>query len=115
MDLTELRAYVTAKDHLENANLPPGTISLTVTHSALKQTWPSFRVELSSSINQVKERIYKHGGPPPDVQRLELVLQPGRGGRRVVLDRGDRPLGFYSALSGMELHVVDLDPHSLAN
>jgi len=109
-DLRALQAYVTAKDSQQYAQLAPGTVQLTVVHSHLAQQWPEIRIDLSTSVARLKERLYRHGGTPPEYQKLELVRPNGV----VELSDDSRPLGFYSARSGMTLRIVDLNPHSLA-
>jgi len=109
-DLKALQTYVTAKDSQQYAQLAPGTVQLTVVHSHLAQQWPEIRVDLSTSVARLKERLYRHGGTPPEYQRLELLRADGV----VELKDDSRPLGFYSARSGMTLRIVDLNPHSLA-
>jgi tubulin-folding cofactor B len=109
--LAELRSYVTAKDGSQFSNLAQGTVQLNVTHSHLVQQWPELRVDLSTSILALKERLYRHGGTLPEFQQLELI---DAGNRRVPLSSDEKPLGFYGARSGMTLHIVDFNPHSLA-
>jgi len=112
-DAAALRAYVTARDHELYARLPPGVVSLTVTHAALKsRTFPELRVDLATAVGELKHKLYRHTGTAPGSQLVWLVAGPQQ---HVALADDSRPLGFYGARSGMELRVVDADPHSLVN
>lgn len=55
--------------------------------------------------------MYQHTGTPAEWQTL--VLKSG-GSTVAVCDNDDAMLGFYSPTNGMELHVVDNNPHSMA-
>jgi tubulin-folding cofactor B len=108
MNFEELRSYVTEKDHLQYSNLPPNIVSVSVSHSNLKQKWPELRIDLHTSIGEIKTRLYKHGGTSANMQRLELLPA------KIFLDDDTKPLGFYSVQNGMEIRIHDLDPYSLA-
>jgi tubulin-folding cofactor B len=59
----------------------------------------------------VKERLHKHVGTPAEHQRLILK----RSGSPIAeLSDNTRMLGFYSPLSGDEIHIIDTDPFSLS-
>uniref|UniRef100_A0A7R9UBU7 CAP-Gly domain-containing protein n=1 Tax=Pinguiococcus pyrenoidosus TaxID=172671 RepID=A0A7R9UBU7_9STRA len=110
-DLAALRNYVTAKDSEEHARLPAHVVSLNITHSNLAQTHMEIRFDRSSSVAEVKQRLHQHCGTPQQYQRL--ILRSG-GTDYAFLDDDTRMLGYYSPEHGMELHVIDLDPHSLS-
>eukprot|EP00500_Bicosoecida_sp_ms1_P001450 CAMPEP_0203814918 /NCGR_PEP_ID=MMETSP0115-20131106/6751_1 /ASSEMBLY_ACC=CAM_ASM_000227 /TAXON_ID=33651 /ORGANISM="Bicosoecid sp, Strain ms1" /LENGTH=289 /DNA_ID=CAMNT_0050723803 /DNA_START=81 /DNA_END=946 /DNA_ORIENTATION=+ len=109
--MTALKHWVTAADEAEYATLPEGTVSLTVTHNHLKAQFWSLKFEMHQTIASVKDKCYKHTGTPAEHQAL--VLKSG-GATVAVMEDDSRMLGFYSPASGMELHVVDRDPHSMA-
>lgn len=112
MDLASLRAFVTAADAQRYQGLPAGMVMVTVSHVHLTQRWPDIRVDLSTSVGALKERLYRHGGTPASMQRLELLLPGSK--HAVVMADDARPVGFYSPVNGSEIRIVDLDPHSLA-
>ena len=53
-----LRAYVTGADSVAFANLAPGSVALTVTHSLLNQRVLELRFDLSTTIAAVKRKLY---------------------------------------------------------
>lgn len=59
----------------------------------------------------MKEKFRTHIGTPPEYQQLILK---DNGNFVCELADNNRKLGFYSVLSGMEIHVVDHDPFSLS-
>jgi tubulin-folding cofactor B len=63
------------------------------------------------TVERVKERLKLHIGTPVDHQRIIL-----KDSGRVVCELTDnkKMLGFYSVVSGNELHVIDTDPFSLS-
>merc|ERR1719160_1111904 len=63
------------------------------------------------TIEAVKDKLYRHGGTPASWQGL--YLRRG-GGDTVYLYDDNKTLGYYGARSGMEIHIKDLDPHSLS-
>lgn len=62
-------------------------------------------------IGEVKERFRVHIGTPPEHQHLVLK---NNGQTICQMSDNNRKLGFYSVLSGMEIHIVDSDPFSLS-
>ncbi|RLN86791.1 hypothetical protein BBJ28_00013899 [Nothophytophthora sp. Chile5] len=107
-----LRAYITAKDGTEYDNLPQGVVCLLITHSNLKLQMVDIRLDLASSIGELRHKLYQHTGTKPDA--MELLVMRGDGSVHARLDDDRRMLGFYSVESGMRLHVVDTDPFSLS-
>lgn len=59
----------------------------------------------------MKEKFTTHIGTPPVHQRLILKQN---GNPICELSDDNKKLGFYSPVSGMEIHVVDTDPFSLS-
>ena len=113
-DKAALRAYVMAGDAAALAALAPGTILVRVTHSLLRQEIPELRLMLSSSIAEVKRKLYTHCGSSVASMTVELYDGGAGGARLAVLSDDSRPLGYYGAATGMRLHVIDGDPASLA-
>ena len=110
-DHQKIRDYVTAKDHLQYTQLPEGVVQVLLTHSNIPQSFPDIRLDLHLTVEKVKERFKLHIGTPVDHQRLIL-----KDNGRVIgeLTDNSKMLGFYSVVSGNELHVIDTDPYSLS-
>jgi tubulin-specific chaperone B len=106
-----IRDYVMAKDHLQYTQLPEGVVQVLLTHSNIGQNFPDIRLDLHMTVERVKERFKLHIGTPVDHQRLIL-----KDNGRVIGELTDntKMLGFYSVMSGNELHVIDTDPYSLS-
>jgi tubulin-specific chaperone B len=106
-----LRDYVTAKDHEQYTQLPEGTVQILLTHSNVPTNFPDLRLDLHMTISQVKDRFRTHIGTPGEHQRLIL-----KHNGMVIGEMSDnnRKLGFYSVVSGNEIHVIDTDPYSLS-
>lgn len=86
-------------------------MQLNATHSNLKQYVMELRLDLHTSIAEVKRKLYTHNGT--SIAHMELHLRDG--GQTIAIMADDaRPLGYYGARNGMEVHVVDTDPHSLS-
>lgn len=111
MSLEELRRYVTANDG--ETRFGPSTLSLTISHSNLKQRWIEIRFDKSETIASVKEKLYKHGGTSASFQTLQLL---DRAGNFICdLARNEAKLGSYPVENDMEIRIIDLDPNSLAH
>lgn len=112
LNLSSLKNYVHAEDHLQFQGLAEGTVSLLITHSNLKQQWPEIRVDLHTTVGALKDRLYRHGGTGSGFQKLVLRSEAGE----VLCELGDdsRMLGFYGVQSGMNVHIVDTDPYSFS-
>lgn len=110
--MAALRSYVTANDGHEYDTLGDGLVCLTVTHNYLKQRHMDIRFNLHDKVREVKAKIYRHCGTPPEW--MSLVLKTSDGEVICELSDEEAPLGFYSPTSGMVLKVVDTNPHSLA-
>ena len=109
--LATLKNYVTQKDGHEYDLLADGLVSVTVTHNYLTAKMISIRLDLHTTIANVKLKLYTHCGTLPADQCLVLKSD---GAVVCEMDNDSRPLGFYGVKSGMEIKVVDTNPHSLA-
>ena len=81
-----------------------------ITHSNLVQRHIELRFDKHQKIEELKHRIHRQTGTPPDYQKL-LIKQGGA----VVGEIGpddSKMIGFYGIESGMEIHCVDLNPYS---
>lgn len=106
-----VKAYVTGADHLQYQQLPPGTVSICMTHSNLSANHLDIRLDLHMTIESVKVRFKTHVGTPLDHQKLIL-----KDNGRIICEMSDnsKMLGFYSVVSGNEIHIIDTDPFSLS-
>jgi len=110
-EMMELRDYVSARDATRYDGLAQGNLRLDVTHSNLVQRWHDILFSEDMTIIEVKEKLYRHGGTPCSWQELYLR----RGGSDTIFLMDERKtLGYYGAKSGMEIHIKDLDPHSIS-
>eukprot|EP01041_Mallomonas_annulata_P005015 gene5015-10037_t len=106
-----VRDYVMANDHLQYSLLPEDVAAVLITHSNLSAKHLDIRLNLHLTISDVKDKLRTHLGTPPEHQRLVLK----RDGLVIGELNDDRKmLGFYSVVSGMEIHVIDTDPFSLS-
>lgn len=70
------------------------------------------RLDLHTSVRDIKTKLTTHNGTPAD--SMVLQLQDADGTVLAVLDDDSRPLGFYSVRNGQTLHCIDTDPLSLS-
>lgn len=89
------------------------SVLLNVTHSNLKTFSASVRFSLQSTVESVKEKLWRKCGTSVNSMCLELYDDTNY----KISDFTDesRPLGFYSPLDGYRLHVIDLDPSSVTS
>jgi len=109
-----MRDYVTYDDDTRYDGLKrlgDHEIRLNVTHSNLEQRWHDLLVPRSMTVLQLKEKLYRHGGSLIDFVDLYLRRESGSG-NTIFLDDDSKPLSHYGADNGMDLHIVDNDPHS---
>merc|ERR1712137_125814 len=59
----------------------------------------------------VKEKLYRHGGTSVAFQELYLRRAPGD---TIFMADDTKTLKYYGAKNGMEIHIKDLDPHSIS-
>lgn len=131
-DAQALRDYVTALDEQQYELLPEGVVAVTVSHSNLAARHIDIRLDLHLTVEQAKEKLYKHCGTPATNQRLFrtedgkmvcavigfwfwLLVVGMHGMIGFVVGIGvklyeledHRMLGYYGIESGMTLHIVD--------
>lgn len=107
-----MRSYVTGADHLQYTQLADGMVQVSSTHNLLKQYVMELRLDLHTPIAEVKRKLHTHNGSA--IAHMELHLKDEEGAFVCKMLDDARPLGYYSVRNGMEIHVVDTDPHSLA-
>lgn len=110
-EMNVLRDYVTAADESRYDNVAEGNLRLDVTHSNLVQRWHDLLFHDDMAVMQVKEKLYRHGGTSCAFQELYLRRAPGD---TVFMFDDNKTLSYYGARSGMEIHIKDLDPHSIS-
>jgi len=109
-----MRDYVTANDEQRYDGLKrlgDNEVRLNVTHSNLQQRWHDILVAREMTVMQVKEKLYRHGGSLIDMVDLYLRRENGSG-NTIFLADDTKTLQYYGVDNGMELHIVDNDPHS---
>ncbi|KAJ4840835.1 hypothetical protein Tsubulata_045921 [Turnera subulata] len=90
------------------------SVLLRVTHSNIKSFSPEIRFSLQSTVEAVKDKLWRKCGTSVNSMRLELY-DDGGGAKVSDLTDDSRPLGFYSPLDGFRLHVIDTDPASVTS
>lgn len=110
-EMMQLRNWVTGSDAGRYDNQAQGTLRLDVTHSNLIQRWHDLVFDANMTVGRVKEKLYRHGGTPVGSQ--ELYLRRG-GNDTMFLYDDSKTLAAYGTKNGMEIHIKDLDPHSLS-
>lgn len=89
------------------------SVLLRVTHSNLKSFAADVRFSLQTTVESVKDKLWKKCGTSVNSMCLELYDDSNT--KISVLSDNSRPLGFYSPQNGYRLHVIDLDPSSLTS
>ncbi|KAI3750781.1 hypothetical protein L2E82_21599 [Cichorium intybus] len=89
------------------------SVLLRITHSNLKTFSAEARFSLESTVEAVKDKLWKKCGT--SVTSMQLELYDDTGAKLSDLTDNTRPFGFYSPLDGYRLHVIDLDPSSVTS
>ncbi|XVF44208.1 hypothetical protein PTKIN_Ptkin02bG0102500 [Pterospermum kingtungense] len=89
------------------------SVLLRITHSNLKSFATDIRFSLQTSVEAVKEKLWKKCGT--SVNSMQLELYDDCKNKLCDLSDESRPLGFYSPLDGFRIHIVDLDPSSVTS
>mmetsp|Transcript_46096 Transcript_46096/g.100117 ORF Transcript_46096/g.100117 Transcript_46096/m.100117 type:complete len:285 (+) Transcript_46096:74-928(+) len=111
VEMLALREFVTARDATRFDGMAKGNLRLDVTHCNLVQRWHDILFSEDMTVMEVKEKLYRHGGSSVSFQ--ELYLRRG-GGDTIFLMDDSKTLRYYGAQNGMEIHIKDLDPHSIS-
>ncbi|GMI03487.1 hypothetical protein TrLO_g6350 [Triparma laevis f. longispina] len=109
-DMLALKGYIMAQDGHKYAQLHKDTCMIDITHSNLVQRHIELRFDKHEKIEELKFRIHRQTGTPPDYQKL-LIKQGGQVIGEIGKD-DSKMIGFYGIESGMEIHCVDLNPYS---
>ncbi|XP_050228199.1 tubulin-folding cofactor B [Mercurialis annua] len=89
------------------------SVLLRVTHSNLKSFSADVRFSLQSTVESVKDKLWKKCGT--SVNSMSLELYDDTKSKICDLSDDSRHLGFYSPLDGYRIHVIDLDPSSVTS
>ncbi|KAG9444081.1 hypothetical protein H6P81_015421 [Aristolochia fimbriata] len=89
------------------------SVMLRVTHSNIKSFSADTRFSLLSTVEHVKEKLWRKCGT--SVESMKLDLYDDTGAKVCELADNLRPLGFYSPQDGYRVHVIDLDPSSVTS
>ncbi|KAM0041483.1 putative Ubiquitin-like domain, CAP Gly-rich domain, Ubiquitin-like domain superfamily [Helianthus debilis subsp. tardiflorus] len=89
------------------------SVLLRVTHSNLKTFSSDVRFSLESTVEAVKDKLWKKCGTA--VASMSLELYDDTGAKVSDVNDNSRPFGFYSPLDGYRLHIIDLDPSSVTS
>uniref|UniRef100_A0A453DLT6 Ubiquitin-like domain-containing protein n=1 Tax=Aegilops tauschii subsp. strangulata TaxID=200361 RepID=A0A453DLT6_AEGTS len=89
------------------------SVALRVTHSNLASFASDIRVSQQTTVEALKEKLWKKTGTAVGSMRLELRDEAGA--RVADLDRDAAPLAAYSPYDGYRLHIIDLDPSSVTS
>jgi tubulin-folding cofactor B len=141
-DMLALKRYITAKDDVnpyEDGRLNPNTLLIDLSHSNLKQRHIEIRFDRHDTIMDLRLKIHQKTGTPPHFQKLILkssgqILHefpasddpssPAAGNHGRNFDHyklgyffgggsnGSNPDGPPIFLPGLEVHCVDVNPHS---
>lgn len=107
----DLKSWVTGNDAKEYGCVPDGFVVVSCTHNLLKREMKELRLDLHQTIRDLKQKLYRHCGTTPDW--MSLVLKTG-GEVICELDDDSKKLGYYGIKHGMEIKIVDRNPHSMA-
>ena len=80
------------------------SVLLRVTHSNLKTFSAEIRFSLQSTVEAVKDKLWRKCGT--SVNSMSLHLYDDGNAKLADLDDNSRPLGFYSPLDGSVTHSV---------
>lgn len=112
-DLLALRAYITAKDATQYDDVHELTVLLDLTHSNLKQRHVEIRFDKHDTLYRLRQRIHQKTGTSPGFQHLQ-IKSAGQILQEIPPTVEDHyKLGYFGLTQhGLEVHCVDLDPHS---
>ncbi|KAL5730151.1 hypothetical protein ACHQM5_003009 [Ranunculus cassubicifolius] len=89
------------------------SVLLRATHSNIKSFTSDVRFSLQTTVESIKDKLWKKSGTSVDSMRL--VLYDDFGSKVADLNEHLKPLGFYSPHDGYRVHIMDLDPSSVTS
>lgn len=112
-DLLALRAYITAKDATQYQDVHASTVVLDLTHSNLTQRHIEIRFDKHDTLYRLRQRIHQKTGTSPGFQHLQ-IKSAGQVLQEIPPTVEDHyKLGYFGLEHhGLEVHCIDLDPHS---
>ena len=111
-DMLAVRAYVTANDETQYANVHKSTVILDLTHSNLVQRHIEIRFDLHDTLETLRRRIHQKTGTSPAFQHLQ-VKSAGNVLAEIPPSQDDSyKLGYFGLEHGMQVHCVDSNPQS---
>lgn len=111
-DLLALQSFVTAKDEIRYNDIHKDTLLLDLTHSNLTQRHIEIRFDLHDTIASLKAKIHQKTGTPSDFQHLQFKRGGVIVGEIPPNSDDEKMLGYFGMQHGMQVHCMDLDPHS---
>lgn len=82
-------------------------LKINIRHSVIKSCFLEIRFAPESTIEEVRDRIYRMTGTPPEYQDLLLIQD----GRPMVLAPDRATLADFGARTGDEISVTDRNPN----
>mmetsp|Transcript_118796 Transcript_118796/g.330179 ORF Transcript_118796/g.330179 Transcript_118796/m.330179 type:complete len:340 (+) Transcript_118796:116-1135(+) len=112
-DLLAVRAYITATDATQYEAVHPSTVILDLTHSNLIQKHIEIRFDKHDTLDRLRQRIHQKTGTSPGFQHLQ-IKSAGQILQEIPPSLDDHyKLGYFGLEHhGLEVHCVDLNPHS---
>jgi len=112
-DLLAVRGYITAKDAVQYQDVHPSTVVLDLTHSNLVQRHVEIRFDKHDPLSTLRQRIHQKTGTAPGYQHLQIKTA-GQIIQEIPPSVEDHyKLGYFGLEHhGLEVHCVDLNPHS---
>ncbi|XP_066345020.1 tubulin-folding cofactor B-like isoform X2 [Miscanthus floridulus] len=89
------------------------SVLLLVTHSNLSTFAADIRVSQQTTVEALKDKLWRKTGTA--VASMRLQLRDDTGAKIADLDDDAAPLAAYAPYNGYRIHVVDLDPSSLTS
>jgi tubulin-folding cofactor B len=112
-DLLALRGYITAKDATQYENVHQSTVVLDLTHSNLLQKHIEIRFDKHDTLEVLRRRIHQKSGTPPHHQHLQIKSANQILSEIPPATADSLKLGYFGLEHhGMEIHCVDMNPHS---
>lgn len=112
-DLLALRAYITNKDATQYQDVHKSTVVLDLTHSNLVQRHVEIRFDKHDTLERLRQRIHQKTGTSPGFQHLQI-----KSAGQILVEippsvEDHYKLGYFGLEHhGLEVHCVDLNPHS---
>ncbi|ONM15736.1 Tubulin-folding cofactor B [Zea mays] len=89
------------------------SVLLLITHSNLTTFAADIRVSQQTTVEALKDKLWRKTGTA--VASMRLQLRDDSGTKIADLDDDAAPLAAYAPYNGYRIHVVDLDPSSLTS